>query len=188
MTGSQVRILFAAPVPWKKTGSNFAGARGSPLAPGEEEIFAAPALRDLPHITVSPIRLVSLQRQATTANHRRPSMRKFILITALVLVSATAQAGGSRSLAIASNDEPAAAAQPTAVEAPKSTEAPKAADAPATTEAPKFVERPPAVDTTTDAPKTDAAKPEKKAEKPKHKRGLTEARVIYELHRHGIYW
>jgi hypothetical protein len=26
------------------------------------------------------------------------------------------------------------------------------------------------------------------AEKPKRKRGSTEARVIYELHRHGIYW
>jgi hypothetical protein len=26
------------------------------------------------------------------------------------------------------------------------------------------------------------------AEKPKRKRGSTEARVIYGLHRHGIYW
>jgi len=32
-------------------------------------------------------------------------MRKFILVAALVLVSATAQAGGSRGLTIASNDE-----------------------------------------------------------------------------------
>jgi hypothetical protein len=27
-----------------------------------------------------------------------------------------------------------------------------------------------------------------KAEKPKRRRESTEARVIYELHRHGIYW
>jgi hypothetical protein len=33
-------------------------------------------------------------------------MRRFILITALVLASATAQAGPSRSLILASNDEP----------------------------------------------------------------------------------
>ena len=34
-------------------------------------------------------------------------MRKFILITAMVLVSATAHAGGQRSLTLASSDEPA---------------------------------------------------------------------------------
>jgi hypothetical protein len=41
-----------------------------------------------------------------------------------------------------------------------------------------------------DTPKADEAKPlpEKKAEKPKRRRDSTEARVIYELHRHGIYW
>jgi hypothetical protein len=33
-------------------------------------------------------------------------MRRFILITALVLASATAQAGSSRGLVLASNDEP----------------------------------------------------------------------------------
>jgi hypothetical protein len=33
-------------------------------------------------------------------------MRRFILITALVLASATAQAGSSRGLTLASNDEP----------------------------------------------------------------------------------
>ena len=41
-------------------------------------------------------------------------MRKFILVAAMVLVSATAQAGGSRGLTLASNDEPVAAAQPKA--------------------------------------------------------------------------
>jgi hypothetical protein len=48
-------------------------------------------------------------------------MRKFILITALVLVSASAQAGATRSLTLASSDQPSAAAeQSKAAEAPKS--------------------------------------------------------------------
>jgi hypothetical protein len=115
-------------------------------------------------------------------------MRKYILIAAMVLVSATAQAGVSRGLTLASNDEPAISEQPKAVEAPKSVDAVQPADAP------KYVERPAAVDTTTPAPQADQAKPADKNiqahkdEKPRHKRGSTEARVIYELHRHGIYW
>ena len=116
-------------------------------------------------------------------------MRKFILIAALALASATAQAGVGRGLTLASNDEPAAAQQSKAVEALKAVEAAKPA------EAPKCVERPAAVNTTTQAPKVDVAKPVAdnntqpiKAEKPKHRHYWTEARVIYELHRHGIYW
>jgi hypothetical protein len=113
-------------------------------------------------------------------------MRKFILITAMVLASATAQAQ-PRSLTLASNDEPIAA------------EPQKPA------ETPKYVERPPAVDTKTETPKSEPASPgiEKKAdvpkadvpktqavrtERPKRRQLSTEARVIYELHRHGIYW
>jgi hypothetical protein len=118
-------------------------------------------------------------------------MRKFILITAMVLVSATAQAGPTRGLTLASNDEPAAVEQ--AKETPK--EAPKAVEAPSAAEAPKFVDRPAPVNTTTEAPKAEPAKavadknPQTpKADKPKHRRESTEARVIYELHRHGIYW
>jgi hypothetical protein len=71
-------------------------------------------------------------------------MRKFILIAAMVLVSATAQAGAKRGLTMAANAE----------------------------------QSKPVAD------KDIAAK----AGTRKHKRSLTEARVIYELHRHGIYW
>jgi hypothetical protein len=115
------------------------------------------------------------------ANQGRLHMRKFILIAAMFLASATAQASGMRSLTLASNDEPAAVAQP------------KAAETPQTSEAPKYVDRPAAVDTS--APKTDQAKSvadkdiqTPKVAKPKHRHESTEARVIYELHRHGIYW
>jgi hypothetical protein len=117
-------------------------------------------------------------------------MRKLILIAAMVLASATAQAGQSRSLTTAQADQPAA----TQV---KPTETTKAADvvtpaAPA--ETPKFVERPAAVDTTTTTPaqpKADSAKPAAqtaKSDKPRHRRYWTQARIIGELHRYGIYW
>jgi hypothetical protein len=108
-------------------------------------------------------------------------MRKFILIAALALVSATAQAGQSRSLTMASNDETAAVEQQ-----PASAEAPAAAEAGKPADAPKFVERPPAVEPAKAAPEksTQIAR----AEKPKRRHESTEARVIYKLHRHGIYW
>jgi hypothetical protein len=71
----------------------------------------------------------------------------------------------------------------------------KATEQPAAAEAPKFVERPAAIDTKAEEPKPEPAKAvaEKnvetpKVEKPKRKRMSTEARAIYELHRHGIYW
>ncbi|HJZ21980.1 MAG TPA: hypothetical protein VJ226_13535 [Bradyrhizobium sp.] len=107
-------------------------------------------------------------------------MRKLILIAAMVLASATAQAGVTRNLALAANDEPAAAepAKPDAT--------------------PQFTERPSAVDTRPEAPKAEPAKPAAdattaplpadKPEKAKRRHRSIEARVIYELHRHGIYW
>jgi len=132
-------------------------------------------------------------------------MRKFILITTMVLASASAQAG-SRGLTLASNEEPAAAATAQAVDTKpadakpadvkpvdaKPAEAKPAEVLPA--ETPKYVDRPAAVGSKpqqsadqcpctgsagTDAPKTV---------KPKRRHESTEARVIYELHRHGIYW
>jgi hypothetical protein len=109
------------------------------------------------------------------------NIRKLILIASMILASATAHAGSSRSLTMAANDEPAASQ-------------PKAAE-PAATEAPKYVERPAVVETKADEPKAEPAKPvaEKtasapKVEKPKRKRYWNEARIINELHRHGVYW
>jgi hypothetical protein len=101
-------------------------------------------------------------------------MRKVILIAAISLVSATAYAGPSRSLSLASSEPPPAAEQP---------KTDQTADAPpATVERPKLV----APQEQTKTPVV-ADKPEVTA-KPKKKRISTEARVIYELHRHGIYW
>jgi outer membrane biosynthesis protein TonB len=121
-------------------------------------------------------------------------MRKFILVAAMVLVSATAQAA-TRGLALASNEPPAAEQNSVEVpQAPKPVET-QAVEAPKPIEAPKYVERPAAVDTTVQRPTADqttpvAAKstPTAKTEKPKPKRESTEARVVRELHRHGIYW
>ena len=110
-------------------------------------------------------------------------MRKFILITAMLLASATAQAGPMRGLTLASNEPPAVA------EAPKPTQTPAASDAPV------YVARPAPVGTATEAPNAETTKPvaEKASrtsstEKPKRRRESTEARVIRELNRHGIYW
>jgi hypothetical protein len=136
-------------------------------------------------------------------------MRKFILITALVLVSATAQAGESRGLILASNEDPLAAVPAQSVDTKPADAKPvdvkpvdvKPAEAqPA--ETPKYVDRPAAVDAKTkqtsdqcpcaaptyaDAPKADF-RDSVKTIKPKRRHESTEARVIYELHRHGIYW
>jgi hypothetical protein len=123
-------------------------------------------------------------------------MRKFVLIAAMVLVSATAQAGQSRSLTVATAEQPAASTQPAAAEPAKvqTAQTPEAATPAATTETPKYVERPAAVDTTTTTPpppKADSGKPVQqtaKSDKPRHKKYWSEARIIGELHRHGIYW
>jgi hypothetical protein len=115
-------------------------------------------------------------------------MRKFILIAAMVLASATAQAGESRGLTLAANDDQPAAATDQAKDQVKQTATP--VEAPKAAETPTYVERPAAVDTTTQPPKADAGKPvtTAKANKPRHRQDWTEARIIGELHRHGIYW
>lgn len=127
-------------------------------------------------------------------------MRKIILVTAMVLVSASAQAGGPRSLSLSAVSELASVQQTTPALAAAPTQVSEAAPA---AEAPKYLDRPPAVSlnapaavatpttTTASAPATTtqpAAKTTAKADKPKHKRSWTEGRIISELHRHGIYW
>ncbi|MES2193873.1 MAG: hypothetical protein V4517_05620 [Pseudomonadota bacterium] len=115
-------------------------------------------------------------------------MRQYLFIAAMMLASTAAQAGPTRSLTLASNEPPAVAEPARPVEQ-------KAVQTPAATETPAYVARPAAVGTTTEASKAETTKPvaEKatrtsSADKPKRRRESTEARVIRELHRHGIYW
>jgi hypothetical protein len=134
-------------------------------------------------------------------------MRKFILIAGFVLASAAAQAG-DRSLSLGS-ETTTVAAPAKATEGSKTAEVPPAAEAPKA-EAPKYIERPAVVEPKAEAPKPDsiktqaakveqpAAEPAKpvarktastsKSEKPRPQRHWNEARIIRELHRHGIYW
>jgi hypothetical protein len=119
-------------------------------------------------------------------------MRKFILIAAMVLVSASAQAGPSRNLTMASNDEPAAVEQTKAVPDKAVQDATQVDEL--GVETPKYVDRPSAVGKAVEPARADQVKPvaDKIAEAPKvekkRRHESTEARVIYELHRHGIYW
>jgi hypothetical protein len=119
-------------------------------------------------------------------------MRKFILIAALVLASASAQAAGMRGLILASSEEQATADPSKPVETSKPAETPKAVDDTKPVATPNYVDRPAAVNTATEATKRDAVKPvaaqAPKAERRKPRRDWTEARIIGELHRHGIYW
>ncbi|SDS69347.1 hypothetical protein [Bradyrhizobium canariense] len=116
-------------------------------------------------------------------------MRKFILVTVMVLVSATAQAGGTRGLTLASNDDPAVAEPAAPVETPKAVEQPSVIDT--KTEQPAATQCQPATPKNADASATPVAP--KASEAPKatrhtHRRASVEAQVISELHRHGIYW
>jgi len=132
-------------------------------------------------------------------------MRRFILITAIVLASASAQSA-DRGLTLL-NDNPAAAttpakpaAAPAMAEAPQPSDAAPVAEAPKPVETPKYVDRPAPVQPKTEPPpvQQSTAVPEKpvtqkaastyKSEKRRHGRYWTEGRIISELHRHGIYW
>ena len=123
-------------------------------------------------------------------------MRKLILIAGFVLASATAQAGDNRSLSLSGSDVliTTAPAPAKATDASQTAEVPQVAVAPKA-EAPKYVERPALVETKAEQASTDSTKPvatktasTPKAEKPRRQRYWTEARIINELHRHGIYW
>jgi hypothetical protein len=120
-------------------------------------------------------------------------MRTFILVAGFVLTSATAQAG-ERGLSLAATDTPVVTAPAKSGGTQKTAEAPQAA------ESPKYVERPAVVEPEAEMPKgepsnTEPAKPvvqktasAPKAERPHRRHYWTEARIIGELHRHGVYW
>ncbi|QPF91977.1 hypothetical protein [Bradyrhizobium commune] len=133
-------------------------------------------------------------------------MRKIILVAAMVLVSASAQAGGPRSLSMAPANEKAAAPQPTTATTPAAAQVSEISTAPKNIDGPPAVSNtaPTAASTTTTAttkpsapitarpaPKSTAktyALPKVYAYKPKHKHYWTEARFVAELHRYGFYW
>jgi hypothetical protein len=91
-------------------------------------------------------------------------MRKLILISALLLASVSAQAGESRNLTLAANEEP------------KAIETVKPAE-PAKVEETK---------TDTTAPKAQASKPAKKTHARRHEGDEAKARRI--AARYGVYW
>jgi hypothetical protein len=95
-------------------------------------------------------------------------MRKFILISALLLASVSAQASQSRSLILASNDEPKA------VETAKPVEAKAEARTDAKTEA------------TTEAAKPTASKPAKQVHAKRREGDEAKARRI--AAKYGVYW
>ena len=130
-------------------------------------------------------------------------MRRFILIAAMLLISASARADGPRSLSLASNDGSVAAELATATEAPK-VQSPQAG-APTIVEQPSDASQPPiANQAKPDQAKPDQAKSDQaksdhvrsgqirsasnRAGRPRLRRSPLETRVVDELHRHGIYW
>jgi hypothetical protein len=111
-------------------------------------------------------------------------MRKLILISALLLASATAQAGQSRSLIVASNDVPQASEKIDAVKPAETKPEAAPVEAPKETEAPKADVKPEAA--APDAVKPDATKPVKKAQVKHHESDEAKARRI--AARYGISW
>src|SRR6267142_4393702 len=101
-------------------------------------------------------------------------MRKLILISALLLASASAQAGESRGLTLAANEEPKA------IETVKPAEPAKVEETKTETEAVK-------TDTAkTDTPKAQASKPVKKSHARRWEGDEAKARRI--AARYGVYW
>jgi hypothetical protein len=138
-------------------------------------------------------------------------MRKIILVAAMVLVSAGAQAG-SRSLSLSGSDSKAVQDSAKTVEpvsavdasrAPKSANATSAGTTGSTGagERQKFTERPPGVDVRRESQmqqsRMRAHASQRRAaphmagmgmRRPAHIRLFSTARIVAALHRHGIYW
>jgi hypothetical protein len=134
-------------------------------------------------------------------------MHRFVLVAAMVLMSAGAQAGQSRSLSLAASDSKAvqdSAKTSEAANVVETAKAPRAADANGATdkvksvEQPKFVERPPGVEVGRQRQQSQmadgAAHRRQSAHMSRtgmHRTGhirLNTSRIIAALHRHGFYW
>jgi hypothetical protein len=117
-------------------------------------------------------------------------MRKLILIATMSLLAGQAYAGGPRSLSLSATNASQATEQPATTAPAQATQAPTAtppANVQTATTTPAST--PPAAPAqTATAPAATTAQPAAEAAKPKHRESSTEARVIRELHRHGIYW
>jgi hypothetical protein len=126
-------------------------------------------------------------------------MRKLILVAALVLVSVSAHAGGTRSLTLASSDQTAAAQQANALE-------PNAAEAPQSVARPSLRQRnSERLQQSQRQQQSQALQQGQRMRRPgpitaakyavgvkvgqlKRQGASTLARVRYALHQHGIYW
>jgi hypothetical protein len=140
-------------------------------------------------------------------------MRGIVLVAAMVLVSAGAQAGGSRSLSLTVSDskavqDSAKTVEPaSAVNTPRAPKSANAASGEATggsagvSERQKFAERPPGVGVRRQSQmqqsRMRAQASQRRASqhmagmgtrKPMHVRMFSKARIVAVLHRHGIYW
>ncbi len=115
-------------------------------------------------------------------------MIKLILIAAISLFASQAYAGGPRSLSLAATN-----ASQQATEQPATPTSPQTPPANAQTATTTPVMTAPATSPQTATapaagPAQPAIAPVAETAKPKHREPSTEARVIRELHRHGIYW
>jgi outer membrane biosynthesis protein TonB len=106
-------------------------------------------------------------------------MRKLILIAALLLVSASAQAGQSRGLTLASNDEPQTTEK---IETVKPAEAAKPTEAAQPEEAKPEIK----AEAKPEAAKPVAAKPAKHVQARHYEGDEAKARRI--AARYGVYW
>jgi hypothetical protein len=121
-------------------------------------------------------------------------MRKLILIAAVSLLASQAYAGGPRSLSLAATNASQQTAEP-ATTAATPPQAPAAAPTNVQTATTAPASTSPAATATTSATAPAATQSSAapiasttETTKPKRRQPSTEARVIRELHRHGIYW
>jgi hypothetical protein len=117
-------------------------------------------------------------------------MRKLILIATMSLLASQAYAGGPRSLSLSATSASQATEQPATTAPPQATQVPTATpptNVQTATTTPASTPPAAPVQTAT-APAATPAQPTTVTTKPKHREPSTEARVIRELHRHGIYW